>query len=99
MLWGEQHTFDQAHIRELAQHDLARARHVAAAKNHGVLPGEDRAGGPLSSITAPTLVIHGTDDPMFALEHGMALANELPGAELLPLRERATVSIPGIGRR
>jgi pimeloyl-ACP methyl ester carboxylesterase len=86
VLWGEQRTFDEAHIRPLAQHDVARARDVAAAQNHGMLPDEDRARGPLSSITAPTLVIHGTDDPMFPLEHGTALANEIPGARLLPLK-------------
>jgi pimeloyl-ACP methyl ester carboxylesterase len=34
---------------------------------------------------APTLVIHGTADPMFPLEHGEALADEIPGAELLRL--------------
>ena len=33
----------------------------------------------------PTLVIHGTADPMFPLEHGEALAEEIPGATLLPL--------------
>jgi pimeloyl-ACP methyl ester carboxylesterase len=30
-------------------------------------------------------VIHGTDDPLFALGHGLALANEIPGAQLLTL--------------
>jgi pimeloyl-ACP methyl ester carboxylesterase len=40
---------------------------------------------PLSSIAAPTLVIHGTADPMFPLEHGQALAAEIPGATLLTL--------------
>ena len=85
VLRGEQRTFDETHIREVAQRDVARARHVAAAQNHAVLPDEERARGPLSSITAPTLVIHGTDDPMFPLEHGTALANEIPGAELLAL--------------
>jgi pimeloyl-ACP methyl ester carboxylesterase len=39
----------------------------------------------LSSITAPTLVIHGTVDPMFPIEHGEALAEEIPGARLLRL--------------
>jgi pimeloyl-ACP methyl ester carboxylesterase len=39
---------------------------------------------PLSSITAPTLVIHGTADPMFPIEHGEAVAEEIPGAR--PLR-------------
>jgi pimeloyl-ACP methyl ester carboxylesterase len=33
----------------------------------------------------PTLVIHGTADPMFPLEHGQALADEIPGASLLTL--------------
>jgi pimeloyl-ACP methyl ester carboxylesterase len=39
----------------------------------------------LSSIAAPTLVIHGTADPMFPIGHGEALAAEIPGARLLPL--------------
>jgi pimeloyl-ACP methyl ester carboxylesterase len=86
VLWGQARAFDEAYIRKLAQHDVARARHVAAAQNHGFLPDEDRSRGPLSSITASTLVIHGTDDPMFPLEHGTALANEIPGAKLLPLK-------------
>ena len=36
----------------------------------------------------PTLVIHGTADPMFPPEHGKALADEIPGARIL-LLERA----------
>ena len=43
---------------------------------------------PLSSIGAPTLVIHGAADPMFPIEHGEALAEEIPRARLLTL-ERA----------
>jgi pimeloyl-ACP methyl ester carboxylesterase len=39
----------------------------------------------LSSIGVPALVIHGTADPMFPLPHGQALADEIPGARLLPL--------------
>ena len=39
----------------------------------------------MSSITVPTLVIHGTADPLFPLEHGEALAEEIPGARLLRL--------------
>jgi len=42
---------------------------------------------PLSTIAVPTLVIHGTADPMFPLEHGEALAREIPGARLLTLEE------------
>jgi pimeloyl-ACP methyl ester carboxylesterase len=36
-------------------------------------------------ITAPTLVIHGSADPMFPIEHAEALAEEIPDARLLRL--------------
>jgi pimeloyl-ACP methyl ester carboxylesterase len=39
----------------------------------------------LGEITAPTLVIHGDDDPLFPLPHGEALAREIPNARLLVL--------------
>ncbi|WP_225992269.1 alpha/beta fold hydrolase [Actinomadura montaniterrae] len=39
----------------------------------------------LGSITAPTLVVHGEDDPFFPLGNGQALAAEIPGAELVVL--------------
>jgi 3-oxoadipate enol-lactonase len=37
----------------------------------------------LPSITAPTLVLHGSDDPMLPLEDGRILAERIPGAELI----------------
>jgi pimeloyl-ACP methyl ester carboxylesterase len=33
----------------------------------------------------PTLVIHGTADPMFPIEHGRALADDIPNAQLRTL--------------
>jgi pimeloyl-ACP methyl ester carboxylesterase len=46
------------------------------------------AGGPplrdrLGTITTPTLVLHGTLDPLFPAEHPQALAAEIPGARLV----------------
>jgi pimeloyl-ACP methyl ester carboxylesterase len=46
----------------------------------GEVPG-DRA----PTIQAPTLVIHGTADPIFALAHGDALVDEIPDATLVTL--------------
>jgi pimeloyl-ACP methyl ester carboxylesterase len=37
----------------------------------------------LKSVTAPTLVIHGSEDPIFPVEHGKATAEAISGAELL----------------
>ena len=54
-------------------------------QNHDLMSHGEGSPKPLSSITAPTLVIHGTADPMFPLEHGEALAADIPGARLLTL--------------
>jgi pimeloyl-ACP methyl ester carboxylesterase len=44
----------------------------------------------LGDITAPTLVVHGDEDPFFPHGNGVVLAAEIPGATLLTL--------PGIGQ-
>jgi pimeloyl-ACP methyl ester carboxylesterase len=85
MLAGGERRFDEAAIRELVRRDVERARNFAAAQNHDNIPEDDRSREPLTSITAPTLVIHGTADPMFPLGHAEALAKEIPGARLLTL--------------
>ena len=36
----------------------------------------------LDRISAPTLVVHGTADPVYPTDHGLALAERIPGARL-----------------
>ncbi len=84
MLAGSERRLDEAQVREFVRRDVARARDFAAARNHDQLADNSREQAPLSSITAPTLVIHGTADPMFPLEHGQALAQLIPDAHLIP---------------
>jgi pimeloyl-ACP methyl ester carboxylesterase len=85
MLAGDQRPFDDAGVRALVRRDRNRARDYPALRNHDILPEDDRPHGPVSSITLPTLVIHGTADPLFPIEHGEALADAIPGAQLLRL--------------
>ena len=85
VLNGGQRRFDEAASREFVRRDVERARNVAALQNHDAISDDDRSREPLSSIKVPTLVIHGTADPMFPLRHGEVLAEEIPGATLLPL--------------
>jgi pimeloyl-ACP methyl ester carboxylesterase len=85
MLAGGERPFDETAARELVRRDVERARHFAAAQNHDRLARDEGPGEPLSSITAPTLVIHGTADPMFPLEHASALAREIRRAKLVTL--------------
>jgi pimeloyl-ACP methyl ester carboxylesterase len=84
VLAGER-PFDESAVRELSRRDAERARNFSAAQNHDLLADDEPTRTPLTSIAAPTLVIHGTADPMFPLGHGEALAKEIPDARLLAL--------------
>jgi pimeloyl-ACP methyl ester carboxylesterase len=82
--------FDEGAARADIERDFARTTDVASALgNHDLLRSDPAAAdvrdGGLASIVAPTLVVHGAEDPLFPVEHGHALAKEIPGAELLVL--------------
>jgi pimeloyl-ACP methyl ester carboxylesterase len=77
-------SFDEAAMRDVSARVFDRTANVASSVTNVFMidsgpPWRERLG----RIAAPTLVIHGTDDPMFPLDHGRALADEIPGAELL----------------
>jgi pimeloyl-ACP methyl ester carboxylesterase len=82
-------SFDEAYVREVARRVVERTVNLeSSAKNHWLLQGGE--GGEdirprLGEVSAPTLVIHGTEDPFFPPGHAVALACEIAGAELLLL--------------
>ncbi|WP_027344286.1 alpha/beta fold hydrolase [Hamadaea tsunoensis] len=79
--------FDPGQTREIAERVFERSRNLASAGNHWLVIGEDDGGSPdLAGLTAPALVVHGDADPLFPAAHGRALAAEIPGAELLPVK-------------
>ncbi|WP_327387376.1 alpha/beta fold hydrolase [Streptomyces sp. NBC_01207] len=87
VLAGGRRPFDEAAARDLVRRDVERAHDVGAARNHDALTDGTIAQAPLSSIAVPTLVIHGTADPMFPLRHGQVLAERIPGGRLLALED------------
>lgn len=80
---GTAHPHDAAAARRLIETDVDRARSFVSATNHFMLKGSDRWQGRLGELQAPLLVIHGTADPIFPVEHGAALAGIVPGARLV----------------
>jgi pimeloyl-ACP methyl ester carboxylesterase len=78
--------FDEIAMRELCARVVDRTVSVEASVTNVYMIDD---GAPwrsrLPDIDVPTLVIHGTDDPMFPFEHARALAREIPNAELLPI--------------
>ena len=65
-------SYDRSHVPGAARRQLAAA--MASARRQ-------RAG--LGSIRVPTLVIHGEDDPLLPVKHGVHTAQAIPGAELV----------------
>jgi pimeloyl-ACP methyl ester carboxylesterase len=86
--------FDEAAYRDLAGREFDRATNIeSSVTNHFVLEGGNRWRERLGEVVAPTLVIHGDEDPLFPLGHAEALAREIPGARLLVL-ERTGHELP-----
>lgn len=78
---------DEDRLAALVRRAYDRTPDMAAAwKNHWIAEAGPPLRAGIGSITAPTLVLHGTADPLFPYGHGEALAKEIPGARLVPLR-------------
>jgi pimeloyl-ACP methyl ester carboxylesterase len=78
--------FDEAAGREYAGRVFDRTRDIRAASiNHGVAGPGRPVRARLGEIDVPTLVIHGTVDPILPIGHAEALVREIRGARLLAL--------------
>jgi pimeloyl-ACP methyl ester carboxylesterase len=81
---GGPFTADEPHLRRLAERVYDRTHDMAATQtNHRCCPGGPPTRPRLGSITAPTLVLHGTLDEVFPGDGAEALAAEIPGARLV----------------
>jgi pimeloyl-ACP methyl ester carboxylesterase len=83
---GSKHPFDRVDGRDFVISEMKRASNYASNQNHmqaiaNTPPWRDR----LKTITAPTLVIHGDEDPILPYPHGVAVSEEIPGAKLLTM--------------
>jgi pimeloyl-ACP methyl ester carboxylesterase len=84
VLAGSGTPFDEPEYRRRVEQMFDRARDMAASANHGLVPSPTREQvEALKSLRVPTLIIQGSDDPMFPPGHGAAAAEIIPGAKLL----------------
>lgn len=83
MLTGAGRAFDEAGTRAFVEADYDRSGGLLSATNHFMLKGGSDWRGRLGGLDRPLLVIHGTSDPIFPIEHGEALAEAVKVATLL----------------
>jgi pimeloyl-ACP methyl ester carboxylesterase len=80
--------FDEAAFRDLAARTFDRTINIRSSiANHNAMDGGARWRERLGELSAPTLVVHGTEDPVLPYGHAVALANEIPQARLLALEQ------------
>src|SRR5688572_1575785 len=85
VLAGTGRPLEDAQVRAFVERDYDRAGGYEHALNHGALEIADTWRGRLKQIKAPLLVIHGTADPVYPFEHGVALSQAVEGAKLVGL--------------
>ena len=85
LLTGSGRTFDQRLIEEMASVEFDRMQNPLTAFNHATLG--DVAGwvGRLDELMVPTLIIHGTEDPVLPYAHALALKDAIACSTLLTL--------------
>lgn len=81
---GSEYLSDEKVMRQLFERCFDRCFHPQGMARHAVAVtvAADRTEA-LRAVTAPTLVIHGSEDPLLPIEQGRATAEAVPGAELL----------------
>lgn len=83
VLWGTLN-YDRDYMRQKAAMEYDRAFYPQGmARQYVAILAYGNRKPYLASITAPTLVIHGAEDPLVPLEGGKDTAEAIPGAELL----------------
>jgi pimeloyl-ACP methyl ester carboxylesterase len=81
---GTAYPFDEEACRALLREEVRRGRVSGGFGRQFAaiaLAGDRRSR--LATITAPTLVIHGTNDPVFGPDCGQDTAASIPGAEMM----------------
>jgi len=76
--------FDEERVRRRAARGYDRCFHPAGVARQlvAILASNSRKEA-LAAVTAPTLVIHGSDDPLIPVEGALDTAAAIPGAELM----------------
>jgi len=83
-LWSKGFPFEEERARRYCEESYNRSYYPQGAvrQNAALVANGDRR-QPLSLLIIPTLVIHGTSDPLFPVEAGKDTARTIPNAKLL----------------
>lgn len=87
-------TYPDAEFRAMACRIFDRSRDVRAADNHWMLDEGELPELRLPEVRVPTLVLHGTEDPMLPFDHAEAICRVMPQARVVPLQGVGHAELP-----
>lgn len=85
ILTSSKRVLDEEKVRRLNEEEFDRASNLQSRENHGFIRGWGSYLSRTDEINLPTLVIHGTDDPIIPYEHGVNLSKVISNAVLVTL--------------
>tara|TARA_A100001234_G_scaffold8585_1_gene7064 strand:- start:608 stop:1111 length:504 start_codon:yes stop_codon:yes gene_type:complete len=83
-LTGSRFPFNKNNFAEKAKIRLEQGINISNAQTAAVGASPNRASR-LKDINQPTLIIHGTEDPLIPVDHGIYLFNNIPNSKKLIL--------------
>lgn len=83
-LTGSRFPFNENSFKEKAKMRISQGINISNAQTAAVGASPNRLNR-LKEIGMPTLIIHGTEDPLIPIDHGMSLVDNIPGAKKLIL--------------
>jgi pimeloyl-ACP methyl ester carboxylesterase len=87
VLRGSGFAEDEAHDVERAEANYVRGLNpTAVGRQMAAILTADRRGAALKRLTVPTLVIHGSADPLLPVQCGIDIADKVPGAKRLIIK-------------
>ncbi len=80
-------SYDRDYVRKVVERSYDRAFYPQGdIRQFAAIMTQENRKTLLGSVTVPTLVVHGTDDPLVPVEGGKDTAEAIPGAELLIIK-------------
>ncbi|MBP0581237.1 alpha/beta hydrolase [Labrys sp. LIt4] len=82
---GSRHPHDADATRRLIERDLANSPSFSSLQNHLAVAAPSPVQARAADIQVPTLIVHGTADPVFPIAHADAMATAVKGARLVAI--------------
>ncbi|MEW9309016.1 alpha/beta fold hydrolase [Labrys neptuniae] len=84
---GRRHPHDADAARQLIDRDLALSPSFSSLRNHLAVAAPSPVQAKAADIQVPTLILHGTADPVFPIAHADAMAAAVKGARLVAIED------------